>query len=294
MTDAYTDHYYTASDGLRLHYRNYAPNSSKIQGLSLSDVPTYLCMPGLTRNANDFISIAEALSAAGKRVICAEQRGRGDSDWDSNKENYIPQVYVDDMFTLIDGPLKEVKNLYAVGTSLGGLMSIMMNAMRKGVFQAIAINDMGMEIDPKGLDRIKAYVGKGGPISTWAQAIEEVKAANASVYPDYNEAEWDHFTRLLYVEKNGVPMANYDPAISETLVSDTDTAAPSLWPLMDSLKQVPVVVLRGELSDILCATVAEKMVAEHGRLQLVTVPNVGHCPTFDSTEEQQAIIALSE
>lgn len=287
MTDRlYSDCFYTSDDGLRLHYRDYIPFNNQ------TPKATYLCMPGLTRNANDFIIIAEFLQSQNCRVICAEQRGRGDSQWDENTANYIPDVYVKDMFKLVEEELHTPEDLYLIGTSLGGLMSIMMNAMRPGLIKGIIINDMGMEVNQKGLDRIKSYVGVDVDIKTWDDAIREVKRSNTVVYPNYTDAEWDHFTRLLYVEKDGIPTANYDPAIGENLNNDTETAAPTLWPLMDSLKTVPLVIIRGALSDILSHDVAEKMQEIHPDMTLVTVPDVGHCPTFSTAAEQSAILNI--
>ncbi|WND02533.1 alpha/beta hydrolase [Temperatibacter marinus] len=282
----YSSVYYTSPDGLKLHYREYLPDGEPLA--------TYLCMPGLTRNANDFGTIAEYLQDQGCRVICAEQRGRGNSEWDNNPENYDPAIYCRDMFHLIRNMLKSPPDLYAIGTSLGGFMSVMMNASDPTIFKGIIINDMGLELNQKGLDRIKSYVGKDKVINSWGEAIAGVKNANSSVYPNYSDKEWDQFTRLLYVEKAGKPVANYDPAISTNLNEKPETAAPDLWPLMETLKSVPVVLIRGELSDILSSQVAERMQQEHGNLALITVSNVGHCPTFDTCEEKSAILALSK
>lgn len=285
MKTRYSNHYYHSTDGLRLHYRLYDP-----EGASAA---TYLCMPGLTRNVNDFNGIAEFLQQKGCRVICVSQRGRGNSEWDKDPGNYTPDVYVQDMFNLIENELNTPDDLYLIGTSLGGLMAIMMNELKPGMCKGIIINDVGMEIDPAGLDRIQSYVGVDKKIQTWDDAIAAVKEANAIVYPDYSDAEWAHFTRLLYVEKDGIPTPDYDPAIRIGLTQNTEQAAPTLWHLMPSLKRVPVVTLRGQLSDILSKEVAERMQNEHRNMAVIEVPGVGHCPTFETDKEKHAILRLS-
>ncbi|GHF26981.1 alpha/beta hydrolase [Kordiimonas sediminis] len=277
MTD-YIDGWFTTTDGLKLHYRDYnnAPAGS----------PTVFCMPGLTRNSRDFAEIASYLSP-NYRVIATEQRGRGDSDWDPNPENYLPPTYVADMLKLI-AELK-LENIFALGTSLGGLMSMILQATNPGLFKGIILNDIGMELSDEGVARIKGYVGKWNNIQTWEEAIESVVVPNRVVYPDFTDAEWEWFTKKLYVEKDGIPVAAYDPAISNNMNDRTEEAAPSLWPYMDLLKSTPMLVLRGEHSDILSAEVAERMAKEHPDLKVLTVPRVGHVPLMNTELEKAEI-----
>lgn len=280
MTD-YTDNYFTNTDGLRQYYRDY--NSAG------ADAPIVLCMPGLTRNSKDYEGVAVHL-ADSCRVICIENRGRGNSEWDPDPSRYRPDVYVADVMAL----LKElgISQVVAFGTSLGGLMTIMMAAMHPGTLTGAIINDIGPEVDPKGIERIKSYVGKGTPPKDWPQAIGAVKFANARVYPKFTEEEWEWFTRKLYDEVDGRLMAQYDPAISKNFEETDDQSAPDLWPVFDMLKSVPTVVLRGELSDILSAETLEKMALRHPDLTPVTVPDKGHVPLMIEPECLQAIDTL--
>ncbi len=277
----FTDEYFTNSDGLKQHYRDY---NSVPDG-----APTVLCMAGLTRNAKDFACIADHL-ADRCRLICVEQRGRGLSDWDPDPTRYAPVTYVGDMMTLLAH--LGLEKIITIGTSLGGLMTIMINAMHPRVIKAAIINDIGPEIDPAGIARIKSYVGVGTPPTTWDQAVAAVKAANPGVYPNFTHDDWVNFTHLLFVDEDGKPVVQYDPALRQNFDSQDDQSAPDLWPIFGLMHAVPMVVLRGELSDILAADTLERMAREHPDLNAVTVPDVGHVPLMKEAIVHEAIDAL--
>jgi pimeloyl-ACP methyl ester carboxylesterase len=277
----YRDGYFTNPDGLQQHYRDY--------NTAGDDAPVVLCMPGLTRNARDFEDIAAHL-ADRCRVICAEQRGRGDSDWDPQPSRYLPVTYVADMIALLDH--LRVRQVIAIGTSLGGLMTLLIQALHPGRLQAAVINDIGPEIDPKGIERIKSYVGKGSPPQDWDEVIASVKTANSGVYPHFSEEDWAWFARKLYGDRDGRPAALYDPAISQNFENDDSQSAPDLWPVFAASHSIPMVVLRGELSDILMASTLERMAQEHPDLVPVIVPGLGHVPLMRERKVQAAIDAL--
>lgn len=278
---SYRDEYFTNRDGLKLHYRDFnrAP----------AGAPVVLCMPGLTRNARDFGYIADHL-APRCRLICVEQRGRGQSDYDPDPTRYSPATYVEDMFELLDA--LKLTSVYAIGTSLGGLMAMMMQATRPGVFKGVVINDIGPEIDPKGIERITSYVGKGTPPQNWEEAVTATKFANANVYPDFEDADWLEFTHLLYDEIEGKPVAAYDPAIRNNFTQNSDQSAPDLWPIFEAMHSIPLLVLRGEHSDILSHETLIRMAQEHPNCITVTVPKIGHVPLMREPEVQTAIETL--
>ena len=170
----YSDCYFTNPDGLKQHYRDY--------NTAGPDAPVVLCMPGLTRNPKDFEAIADHISDR-CRVIAIANRGRGLSDYDPNPQRYSPLTYVADVMVLLQQ--LDIKQVIALGTSLGGLMTILIQAMHPGTLKGAIINDIGPEVDPKGIARIKSYVGKGNPPQSWQEAINAVKAANAGVYPNF-------------------------------------------------------------------------------------------------------------
>ena len=278
---AYTDSYFINDDGLKQHYRDYNTVSA--------EAPVILCMPGLSRNAKDIGFIANHL-ADRCRLICVEQRGRGLSDWDPRPERYAPITYVADMFALLKH--LELHEVIAIGTSLGGILTIMMNAAKPGMIKGAIINDIGPEIDPKGIERITSYIGKGTPPKTWDDAVKAVKFANRGVYPDFTEEDWHMLTRFTYEDKEGMPVSQYDPAIRQNFETNNDQSAPDLWPLFDATKSIPLVILRGELSDILSAETLSRMEREHPDLEAVTVKGLGHVPLMREPESQAAIDRL--
>ncbi len=277
----FKDVWYESSDGLQLHARDYADAESPL---------TLLCLHGLTRNAADFEPLAELLHPR-YRLVVAEQRGRGQSAWDSDPSHYQPSVYVEDMFRLIDH--LGLSDMVLVGTSMGGLMAMMMNAMKPGTFRGVIFNDIGPEVNPEGLARIKAYVGKTAAVATWDDAQATVRQLNRAAFPDYDERQWRAFTRRLYGEDaSGVPRLLYDPNIAAPAdEEDGPLVPPDLWPLFEALAPVPVLLIRGALSDILSRESARAMASRKPDMRWVDVPRVGHAPVLD---EPQAIGAIRD
>ena len=267
----FREHFYQSADGLELFARDYAPDSPR---------GTILCMHGLTRNSADFEGIANHL-AANYRLVVVDQRGRGRSDWDREVANYQPAVYVQDMFRLLDG-LGIDRAIY-MGTSMGGLMAMIMSAMQPRRVQAVIMNDIGPVINPAGLERIKGYVGKSGPVANWDQAVAQTREINGKEFPDFDGSDWLRFTRALYREDDaGVPVLAYDPAIARPMAEAQDEAVPpDLWPAFASLEQTPVLLVRGALSDILAVECVAEMRRCKPDLQVAEIPNRGHAPTLD-------------
>ncbi len=275
----YQDLYYHGHDGLRLYARYYAHTTPRA---------TILCMHGLTRNSADFAAIADHL-AQDFRLLVVEQRGRGNSQWDSNHEHYQPAIYVQDMFTLLD--LLELDRVVLLGTSLGGLMSMIMTAMQPQRMQAVIMNDIGPVVNPAGLERIKGYVGKSQPVSSWEDAVAEQRAINGKEFPDFSNEQWMSFCHALYREnEQGVPVLAYDPAISKPMNEDQDAAVPpDLWPVFDALKPIPTLVIRGVLSDILAEDCVAEMQSRKPDLSVAQIPNRGHAPILDEPDCVAAI-----
>lgn len=279
----YRDVWYQSPDGLRLYARDYP-------GPASSALLPVLCMHGLSRNSADFTGLASKL-ATERRVIVAEQRGRGRSDYDSNPANYTPLVYSEDMFHLLD--TLALKKVVLIGTSMGGLMSFIMAGQQPARFAAMVINDIGPEIDPKGLARIQHFVGKVAPARHWDDAVARTREINGDAFPDYTEADWLHFARALYVEHDGVPVLAYDPAISQVMADTSSGAVPAdLWPLFAAVVGIPMLVIRGELSDILARDCVARMRDMDSNLAVVEVPRVGHAPTLMEPAALEAIHAF--
>jgi pimeloyl-ACP methyl ester carboxylesterase len=278
----YRDVYYTSTDGLSLYARDYPCQSSGI-----AEPGTVLCMHGLTRNSADFAGLAAHLSEK-YRVISVDNRGRGLSEYDRNVANYTPATYVQDMFTLL-GKL-DIDQVILCGTSMGGLMSFMMAAMQPERVRGVIINDIGPEIDPRGLERIKGYVGRSGPVGNWDEAIAQAREINEQAFPDFTAQEWEDFARGIYREENGIPVLAYDPAISRPMNDDQSNAVPpDLWPLFDAITAIPILVIRGESSDILAPSCIDAMRDKKPDMQFVEVPNRGHAPTLNEAVSRSAI-----
>ena len=263
----YIDVFYDTHDGLRLYARDYP-------GPTI-EAPTIICLAGLTRNGKDFAPLAEHLRQS-YRVICPDQRGRGRSARDPDPGNYRPDVYANDMRCLVD--LLKLASFCIVGTSLGGLMAILMAARSPDRVARIVLNDVGPEIDPRGIARIAGYVGKSSPVRTWTDAGQQTAATNEAAFPEYTQADWMDMARNVYVQEGETPVLDYDPLIARGVASGS--AAPDLWPLFSAIGKVPMLAIRGELSDILSAETFASMSVRLANLTCVEIPNRGHAPTL--------------
>lgn len=281
---SFEDRHFNSADGIRLHYRDYS---------GPSDGPPILCLPGLTRNARDFEPVAEAV-AGEWRVLALSFRGRGESGHDPDPANYRPDTYARDVLKLLDQ--LGIADAVFVGTSLGGLVTMLLAATDEERVAGALINDVGPEVDPAGIERIRGYVGKPQRWTSWAEAAEAIGAAQADVYPGWGPAEWERYVRRLCREEEGGRIVfDYDMAIAQPFAGNNDSTQPNLWPLLPALRGKPVTILRGERSDLFSAAVAERMMRELGDgAELVTVPEVGHAPSFDEPESIAALRRLLE
>lgn len=275
------DGYWWSNDGLRLHYRDYA---------GPSDRPPVICIPGLTRNARDYEGVAARL-AGDWRVIVVELRGRGESGYAKDPMSYVPLTYVQDVERL----LEELKapRFVAIGTSLGGIVTMLMAAADRGRIAGAVLNDVGPELDPAGLGRIRGYVGKSASYPTWLHAARAVAEANAAVYPDRTLADWLAMAKRMHrLTEKGRIVLDYDMKIAEPFRIPGNESGVDMWPALDALGAAPLLVVRGERSDILSAQAAQAMAARVPDAELVTVPGVGHAPTLEEPAAAAAIDRL--
>lgn len=282
---AYENRYWWSNDGVRLHYRDYARRGAGGDGR-----PVILCIPGLTRNARDFEGVAARLAGAW-RVIAVDLRGRGDSGYAKDPMSYVPLTYVQDIEALL-GEIG-VPAYVAFGTSLGGIVTLLLAGAGRATVTGALLNDVGPEIAPEGLSRIRGYVGKSNSWPTWMHAARAVAEANGDVYPDYDIEAWLAMTKRLYRLNNaGRIVLDYDMRIAEPFRVPGNEAGPEMWRALDRLRGVPTLIVRGALSDVLAAQTAERMAATLDDAELVTVAGVGHAPTLDEPEAQAAIDRL--
>ena len=278
----FTDFFYTVEDGLILYARDYAGPGV--------DAPVVLCMHGLSRNSRDFEPIAPMLAIT-HRVVVVEQRGRGRSEYDDNSDHYVPQTYVADMFALLSQ--LDISRCATVGTSMGGLMAMAMSALAPNLFSHVVINDIGPDIAPEGLARIKQYVGMASAFDSWDDAIAHTKTVNGDAFPDYSDEQWRDFAGRICTERGGKVCLDYDTTISEPMKRDDGAAVPSeLWSLFDSFASTPVLLVRGELSDILAPDCVTEMQRRIPSMRTLTVPRVGHAPVLNEPGVAEAICAF--
>ena len=277
----YADEYWV-SDGLRLHYRDYAGGAD--------GRPPLLCMAGLTRNVRDFESLADRL-APDWRVIAIDFRGRGESAYSKDSASYTPAVYAQDVQAL----LRELglDSFVAIGTSLGGLVTMLMAQAERDRIKGVVLNDVGPELELAGIARIRGYVGRSGNWPTWLHAARTLAGNQRHVYPDYTIEDWLRMAKRLYrLSPNGRIVIDYDPRIAEPMRGADESPPVDLWPALGALKDVPALILRGEMSDVISANTVERMGAALPLAETVTVPRTGHAPTLDEPEARDALDRL--
>ena len=274
----YENRYWWSNDGLRLHYRDYP---------GPADRPPILCLPGLTRNARDYHDLARRLSPDW-RVIAIDLRGRGDSGYAKDPMSYVPLTYVQDVEALLRE--LDVARYVAFGTSLGGIVAMLLAGTAREKLAGLVLNDVGPEISPEGLSRIRSYVGKSNTWPTWLHAARAVAEANESVYPDFQLEDWLAMAKRLYrLNSAGRIVLDYDMKIAEPFRVPGNEAGPDMWRALEGLKTVPTLLVRGATSDVLAASVAERMAGVLEQGDLLTIPATGHAPTLD---EPAAIAAI--
>ncbi len=267
-----------APDGLQLYTRVY--------DAALADAPTVLCLPGLTRNSRDFEALAEHLTT-GYRVVCPDLRGRGRSARDPQWRNYHPGTYLEDIQALM-GVLR-LDRVAVIGTSLGGLLAMLLAANLPQRICGIVVNDIGPEADPRGIERIRGYAGALPPVQTWDEAIAQYRQVNGEAWPGLTDKQWDIVTRRSYREDSSrVPVLDSDPMIGEA-IRTAPAVPPDLWPVFAQLGAMPTLVIRGELSDILSPEILERMRRVKPDLESLIVPGRGHAPLLDEPEALGAI-----
>lgn len=277
------DGYWSSKDGLRLHYRDYPAEAGA------SRLPI-LCLPGLTRNARDFAAVADRL-AGDRRIVAAELRGRGESERAKDPMSYVPATYLEDVSALIEQA--GLDRFILFGTSLGGILSMLIAATMPGRVAGLLLNDIGPAIDPAGLVRIRGYVGRSGSYPTWLHAARSLAEVHATAYPDYTLDDWLGMAKRLFrLTPAGRIVADYDSSISEPFKVPGNESAGDLWPLVDALKPLPALLVRGGLSDILSAATADRMQAELPLLERIDLPRIGHAPTLVEPECEAAIDRL--
>lgn len=274
----FDERFFRSRDGLELYYRSYAGDPKKVPVIYL---------PGLTRNSKDFERSAAHIAPT-RRVICMDQRGRGRSQYDANWLNYHPGMYVDDTWML----LRELglERAIVIGTSLGGVMAMIMASMRPHQLAGVVLNDVGPELEVIGSQRIQSYIGRLRSVTDWDEATRHVRDTFLTVYPDLTDDRWREFTSNSFREEaDGRIRLDYDPKIADLMRLLPFGVMPPMWYAYAGLLSIPTLAIRGELSDLLSTRVFDRMQREKGDLERLSVPNRGHAPLLHEPLCQQAI-----
>jgi len=275
MSTSYRDLFVSATDGLRLYARDYRPDTG--------DALPVVCLSGLTRSSEDFHELAVALSHHAphpRRVLSLDYRGRGRSDWDKDWRNYDIKIELNDVLQVLTAA--GVAKAIFVGTSRGGLITMAMSAARPTLIAGVVLNDIGPVLEARGLMRIRGYVGKMPTPRTMDEAVQILRQTSGSEFPAFTGEQWQALARVTWRESGGQLILNYDPNLMKTLeAADPEAPPPDLWPLFEGLKPFPLLIIRGEHSDLLSAETVRAMQERHPRLTAITVPGQGHAPALD-------------
>lgn len=280
------DIFYGSFDDLRLYARHYPAPDETFRSV--------ICLPGLTRNSSDFHTLATYLSTHPEKprnVYCLDYRGRGRSQYDTNWRNYVPYTELLDVLDFLT--VRGLHRVGIVGTSRGGIIAMMMAALRPTAMGAVVLNDIGPVIETRGLARIVGYVGRMPIPKTWADAVQIMREINGRGFPEFSDAQWDQMARGVFEERKGRLVLSYDRKLAKAIGTvDLSRPVPDLWPQFVALGQVPAFVVRGEHSDILSADTLEEMIERHPNLRAMTIPEQGHAPMLQEQEPVEAIGAF--
>ena len=279
----YSERRWTSSDGLSLFARDYPGADGPAQ------LPV-IAIHGLTRNSADFDAIAPLIARSGRRVLALDVRGRGRSDRATDPMTYQPPVYAKDVLGLLE--VAGIDRAVFLGTSMGGLITMAISALKSRVVAAAILNDIGPAVSPEGLARIAGYSGQPVDTPTWAAAADYARRINSVAFPHYGDADWDAFARRIFKEgTEGAPILNYDPDISvPNKAAGAKALVPNLWPYFRRLaRKRPTLLIRGGTSDLLGADIAAKMQKAAPEMRYAEIPDVGHAPMLDEPESKAAI-----
>ncbi len=272
----FSDFFYSAADGLRLHARIY--------GEDIAGPTPAICLPGLTRNARDFHELALFLSRKAKirrKVVAFDYRGRGESAYDKDWQNYNVAVEAGDILAGLVA--LDVEHGAFIGTSRGGLIIHVLGSMRPAILKAVVLNDIGPVVEGAGLAHIRAYLERAPKPISITDAIVIQRATHGQAFSALTDADWERFVGALYRTDGVAPVADFDPALLKTVTSmDLSVPLPVLWPQFESLKGVPILAIRGENSKLLSAKTLEEMAVRHPAIKTITVEGQGHAPLLET------------
>ncbi len=287
MSSLFRDVFCQSADGLKLH--------AKVIGPDTSTALPVLCLPGLTRTADDFDEVARAIAAdpkAPRKVVSIDYRGRGLSDYDPDPAKYTVPMEMGDVLTIAAS--SGISRAILLGTSRGGLISMAMAAVQPQFIAGVILNDIGPALEMGGLMKIKGYIANPPERRTWDEAARGLKGLFGNVFPSLSDKEWMAWTRRAFREKTGGGLERtYDVRLGKVFQDlDLTNPPPAIWELFDKLAGIPLMLVHGSLSDLLSHQGVQDMVARRPDIDLVKVPDQGHAPLLADKATVDRIVAF--
>ncbi len=284
--DGFSDLFYSAGDGLKLHARIY--------GDALWNSVPVVCLPGLSRNARDFHELALHLSAKAERprkVVAFDYRGRGLSAYDRNWRNYNIRVEAEDIVAGLAAA--GVEQAHLIGTSRGGLIIHTLGSVRPTVIRSVVLNDIGPVLQGEGMAQIRSYLERAPKPADMAEAVAIQRATHGPAFPALTEDDWQRFAKALYRDHKGKLAGDFDPALIKVVRTfDLDKPLPEIWHLFEALRAFPMLAIRGGNSKLLSAATLAEMAHRHPGCQTVTVDGQGHPPLLETGDLPRTITAF--
>ncbi len=244
-----------------------------------------ICVHGLTRRGRDFDFIAQSLEDQ-YTVACPDLPGRGNSHWLPVPSDYAPPTYVQDMAALI--ARLDVDEVDWIGTSLGGLVGMMLAAQPNTPIRKLVVNDVGGYIDKPALERIAGYVGQN-PEFDDVDGLERYLREVAAPFGPLTDAQWRHLAQhsVRHDPQSGKIRLHYDPRIAEPFKEGFSEAV-DLWALWDLIR-CPVLLIRGGDSDVLLKETAAEMLTRGPKAELVEFAGIGHAPMLMDPDQIKVV-----
>ncbi|TPK94242.1 MULTISPECIES: alpha/beta hydrolase [unclassified Mesorhizobium] len=284
--EGFSDFFYPAPDGLKLHARIYGEANAK-------GCPA-VCLPGLTRNARDFHELAIHLSKkteSPRKVVAFDYRGRGQSDHDPDIGHYNVGVEAGDVLAGLSA--LGIEQAVFVGTSRGGLIIHMLGALTPAMLRAVVLNDIGPVIEAEGLSHIRSYLDRAPKPKTFAEAVDAQRRVHGADFPALTVADWARMVGAVCRQTKAGWVPDFDPALVDTLAGiDFSKPLPDLWPQFDALATLPLLAIRGANSKLLSTATLQEMQERHPGMEQITVEGQGHAPFLETGTLPEEIAAF--
>jgi pimeloyl-ACP methyl ester carboxylesterase len=251
-----------------------------------------VCLPGLARTAADFHPLATALAADPvnpRLVLALDYRGHGQSQYDRNPRNYAIRVALADLSAVLAA--FEITSAIFVGTSFGGVLAMMLAVLPPAAVAGVILNDIGPVMEPRGLIRIKSYVGKLPIARNFEEGAEILRWLFEAQFTKLAPQDWIAFAQRTWREGHGTLVPSHEK-LARALRSYSLERLPTLWDQFDALARIPLMVIRGANSDMLARPTLNEMLARRSQLEVVVVPDQGHAPLLGEPKVIRRVAAF--